>query len=265
MRPCIFCNALIEKSPKEHIVPESFGNEDYLIEGGIVCTECNNRFSEFEMKALSNTVFVIERARKAVKSKKGKPAKGKVNGLEIEGDENFQKGFLYATGLNPDNLLNFDPNTKQAQILVKGFDKSEVATSRFLLKMGFESLYKSRQSFWRNYDFKDLREYLTLKTNKDWPFISSNLPEMKFCDIPRYTDKYKLTGRHCSLQYYEFNATTLLFKFKFGGVPFVINLFSRDIQWIKHCKKAHPTIHIIPEYFENKIEKIGKQRKGAKI
>jgi hypothetical protein len=249
---------MIDNSSVEHIVPESFGNEHYVLDGGIVCTLCNNRFSESEMKALSHTVFVIERARKAVKSKKGKPAKGKVNELEIEGDENFQKGFLYAKGLNRDNLLNFDPITKQAQVFVKGFGKSEVATSKFLLKMGFESLYKSQQSLWRNNDFTDLREYLTLKTNMDWPFISRNLSELKFCDIPRYNDKYRLTSKHSSLQYYEFNATTLLFKFKFGGVPFVINLLNRDINWIRHCKKSDPTIHICPEHFNKKADNLNR-------
>jgi hypothetical protein len=260
MKPCLFCGEIIDKSSVEHIVPESFGNEHYVLEGGIVCSGCNNRFSESEMKALSNTVFVIERARKAVKSKKGKPAKGKINELKIEGDENFHKGFLYATGLNPDNFLNFDPNTKLAQVFVKGFDKSEVATSKFLLKMGFESFYKSQQSLWRKYDFRDLKEYLTLKSNKDWAFISRNLYELKFCDIPRFTDKYRLTSIHCSLQYYEFNAITLLFKFKFGGVSFVINLLGRDITWIKICKKVDPTIHIFPEHFNKKIEKSGKQK-----
>jgi len=254
MNPCIFCGEMIENSSVEHIVPESFGNEYYVLEGGILCTKCNNSFSESEMKALSNTVFIVERAKKAIKSKKGKPVKGKVNELEIEGDENFIKGLLNVKGLSPENFLNFDPVTKNAQLLVKGFDKSEVATSKFLLKMGYESLYKSQQSLLKKYDFHVLKEYLTLKTNRDWAFVSRNLPEMKFVDIPRYTDKFRLSAAYCTLQYFEFDAKTLLFKFKFGGVPFVINLLNRDIHWITDCKKTDPTIHIFPEHFNKLIQ-----------
>lgn len=76
MSKCIFCKLESDKKPIEHIIPESFGNKNYILKNGCVCDKCNNRFSKFESIALSNTVFVMERARLGVESKKGKSAKG---------------------------------------------------------------------------------------------------------------------------------------------------------------------------------------------
>lgn len=80
---CIFCDNENNAKSVEHIVPESFGNTFYALPKGSVCDDCNNNFSKFEGKALTNTVFVVERARFGVVTKKGKNAKGKVNELIV--------------------------------------------------------------------------------------------------------------------------------------------------------------------------------------
>ena len=69
---CIFCNKENQAKSIEHIVSESFGNKQYIVERGRVCDDCNSRFSKFEGEALSNTVFVMERAIFGIETKKGK-------------------------------------------------------------------------------------------------------------------------------------------------------------------------------------------------
>lgn len=75
---CIFCDAPNDAKSIEHIISESFGSKDYVMPRSTVCDNCNNRFSKFEDKALSNSIFVFERARLGVVTKKGKNVKGQV-------------------------------------------------------------------------------------------------------------------------------------------------------------------------------------------
>jgi hypothetical protein len=154
MCKCIFCKLRSNEKVIEHIIPESFGNKEYILKNGLVCNECNNRFSKFETTALSNTVFVMERARFGIESKKGKSAKGKVGGLSIEGDKDLRPEIISIKGLNTGNVKNFDPKTKTFQIIVPTFDKSEVATSKMLLKIGMEAIFKSRIHVFLLSDFK---------------------------------------------------------------------------------------------------------------
>lgn len=43
---CIFCgNDSSNSKSVEHIVPESLGNDKWILERGIVCDKCNNYFS----------------------------------------------------------------------------------------------------------------------------------------------------------------------------------------------------------------------------
>ena len=72
---CIICDSEDESKSVEHIVSESFGNKEYVMQKGEVCDICNGRFSKCEQSALSNSVFVMERARFGVESKKGRTAK----------------------------------------------------------------------------------------------------------------------------------------------------------------------------------------------
>ena len=111
MTKCIICDSKNDSKSIEHIIPESLGNQHYTLEKGELCDKCNNLFSKFENKALSNSVFLMERARFAVKTKKGKTAKGKIDNLEIEGNKKFKKNHVEIKGLNNDNFKNYNPKS----------------------------------------------------------------------------------------------------------------------------------------------------------
>jgi hypothetical protein len=247
---CIFCDTENSATSIEHIVSESLGNKDYIIEKGKVCDECNGKFSKFENTALSNSIFVMERARFAIETKKGKSAKGKIGELEILGNENFKKGLVTFKG---EKIIfnNFNPETNIGSLTVATFDKSEVSVSKLLLKIGLESMYSSRRDVFKKYDFKDLKCFLTSKTNIDWPFVNTNYEFKKFQSVPRYTDKYKLKKRRCELKYLEFDDNILLFKFKYGGVYMTINLLNRNLDWIELLPNEEKK-YAFPEHYRNK-------------
>jgi len=228
MKNCIICDKENDSKSVEHIVPESLGNKNYTIEKGLICDECNHRFSKFEMKALGNSIFAFERARLGIISKKGKTAKGKIGEIEVEGDKDFKKGFITVKGLNNLNFTEYDPKTNIGHLIVAPYDKkSEVATSKLLLKMGIESLFASQNKVFKNNDFTDLKNYLRTITNNVWPIITTDINLNGFKDIPRYYEKYVLGKETITLKYLQIDEKTLLFQFSIGGIKMQINLPSR--------------------------------------
>jgi len=250
---CIFCDQENTATSIEHIVSEAFGNKGYVAQKGRVCDECNNRFSKFEGTALSNSVFVMERARLGIATKKGKNAKGKVENLQIEGHEEFEKNRITVKGLTEENFKDFDPETNTGKLYVKSFDKSEVAASKLLLKMALSSIFTSQRDLFNKYDFTNLKRFLTNKDNNDWPFMTSDYEIDKFKSIPRFNDKYNLNKVRCSLRYREVDANTLLFMLKYGAVSMVINLLDRNIKWTERYNSSDAVSVLYPEHYRKKI------------
>lgn len=251
---CIFCDIENKAKAREHIVSQSFGNEHYVMQKGDVCDECNNKFSKFESTAMTNSVFIMERARFGIQTKKGKTAKGQINDLKIEGHYEFKKQHLTLNGLSEEDIKNIDPRTGIGKIVIPSFDKSEVAVSKLVLKIGLESIFTSQKKIFKKYDFSELKNYLTSKSQEEWPFLTTNIELEKFTSVPTYTDKYKLTQNHCELKFCEVNPNTLLFKFKFGAIPITLNLLNRNLDWIMNILLQEKITSLYPEHYRRKIE-----------
>lgn len=253
---CIFCKKENTSISVEHIVSEALGNKDYVMQKGEVCDACNNKFSSFENTALSNSIFVMERARLGIETKKGSTAKGKIKELTIEGDKSFQEGLINVSGLNKDNLKEINPVTREAKLQIKTFDKSEVAASKLFLKIALESIYKSQRKLFNKYDFSELQDFLMGTNNVDWPFVGTSLELTEFKSVPTFTDKHKLNKTPCRISFSEVNENTLLFKFKFGGPEFIINLLNRNLDWIVDYNSPEENIcELYPEHYKKKLEK----------
>jgi len=237
-------------------VPESFGNKSYTLEKGAVCDKCNNRFSSFEGKALTNSVFVMERIRFGVATKKGKPVKGRINDLVVEADSEFRKNIITFKSVDPKNVKLIDEKTGATALTVETFDKSESAVSKLLLTMGLESLYKSQKDLYYKYDFSELRDYIMNRNRIDWPFVDSQFTMSNFKSIPTFYDKHLLNKAHCRLQFREYNENTLLFKFIYGGVEMMANLLNRNLEWIteQNFTKYNSALH--PEHYRKKIKTV---------
>jgi hypothetical protein len=252
---CIFCDEENNAKSIEHIVSESLGNQKYVLPKGMVCDDCNSKFSKFEDKALTKTVLAVERARFAVKTKKKKNVKGKIEKLEIEGDENFRKSFLNIKGVKPRDLRNFDSIKGTGELVVPSFDKSEVATSKLLLKIGLESLYISRRKIFKKYILKDLKDFITTKVNEDWPFLTTDYEPEKFTTVPRFIDRYLLKKNHCEIKFLEIDKENLLLKFTYGGINMCINLINRNLDWTERFLKNDPCARLYPERHRKKAYK----------
>ena len=254
---CIFCEKINDSKSIEHIVPESFGNKNYVLEKGVVCDKCNNGFSNFEGKALTNSVFVMERIRFGIATKKGKPVKGKVNELVVEADSEFKKNIVKFKSVDPKNLKLIDPKTGAMALTVETFDKSESAVSKLLLTMGLESIYKSQKVLYNKYDFSELRDYIMNRNGIDWPFVDSQFTMPNFKSVPTFLDKHLLNKAHCKLQFREYNENTLLFKFVYGAVEMMINLLNRNLEWIAEQDFTEKNSALHPEHYRKKIKTVG--------
>jgi hypothetical protein len=71
---CIFCHKDSSSSvSEEHIIPESLGNDCFILNKGVVCDSCNNKFStKFEQQLLNIPFFKQTRHKLNIVSKKGK-------------------------------------------------------------------------------------------------------------------------------------------------------------------------------------------------
>jgi hypothetical protein len=120
--------------------------------------------------------------------------------------------------------------------------------------MGLESMYKSQNKIFNKYDFTDLKSYLTLTNNKDWPLITTSVEIEKFISVPKYYDKFLLKKNHCELKFFEIDKETLLFKFKFGGIAMTINLINRRLSWIPKTLAIDQSAALFPEHYRKKLE-----------
>jgi hypothetical protein len=251
--PCIICGVDEPDAPLEHIVPESMGNQFYTLTKGNLCKAHNNIFSEFEGKALTKTILGMERARIGVKTKKGRPAISKTGEIQFTGDDSFRKNVIRVTGLTPHDIKDFDPLTGTFKITVQGFDKTEVATAKLMLKIGLEAMSESRKEVFNKYDLKEAKQYLDKKSNTDWPFLITKTRLTKFVSIPRFNTKYRLKQIRCELLISEIDSKTLLFNFVYQGVSIVTNLAGRGIDWVKPYIDSGGNTELYPVHLRKKI------------
>jgi hypothetical protein len=251
---CIFCEDEILNSSVEHIVPESLGNRFYIIEPGIVCNACNNRFSEDEGKAILKSFLGFIRIQNGIKTKQGKSSKAMVDGIKAIGDPNFRKNVISFESIKEEYKKILDPSTGTFELYIPDFDKTEVSASRMLLKIAYESIYKSKRGFLGKYDFTSLKSYLTNKDNKNWPFITSHIQPHKFISIPTFNDKYELNRIKISLSLFEWNTTTLLFDFRYDYYNLTINLLNRDYLWSKPYFELDTSATLYPKYLNIRKE-----------
>lgn len=253
MMLCIFCNEENIAKSIEHIVSEAFGNKSYVAERGSVCDNCNNNFSRFERVAVSNSIFLMERARLGIATKSGKNAKGKIGNLEIEGHEQFEINKVTINGLTEENFMDHNPETTPRRLYIQSFDKSEVAVSKLLFKMALSAIFKSQRKLYNKYDFSELKQFLLNKNTIDWPFLTSTYEIEKFKSVPGFTDKYNLIKLRCSLKYNEADDQTLLFMFIYGGISMLINLLNRNLKWIEYYHINDPLAAIYPLHYRKKL------------
>jgi len=228
---CILCNNTETLPSIEHIIPESMGNKKYFLPKGHICENCNNLFSKFEKEVLSNTAIGFERTRFATPTKKGKLPFAQVGKVKMEGTDT--ENIINLSGMEKKNVQNLDPETGTFQVILPGFQGNEMPVAKFLLKVGYLSLFKSKKKIFNGYDFSELKDYLLNKSNIDWPFVTTQKEVYEFDNITSFTEKYYLKKCHILLLFNQLNNNTLLFRLEYGGFKTTINLLNRQLDWLK--------------------------------
>jgi hypothetical protein len=249
---CIFCGIRVDKPSVEHIVPESLGNLYYTLPLGSICGKCNNMFSEFEDKALSKTMLGFERARYGIPTKKGKPAVAKSKGLSFTGSSNFIKNRVIVNGLNQENV-QVVKNDGSFIVHVQDFDKSDMATAKLILKIGYEALYRSQRKIFKNHDFSQLKNHLLKIDNAPWPIMTLSLNLVDFNSIPKYIDKHRLKKRQCEIKFKEVSDNIFLVEFRYGVLKYLVNAKSKDISWARDYFLIDSKANLYPEHLQKNL------------
>ncbi|EMO53193.1 HNH endonuclease [Leptospira noguchii] len=156
---CVFCKTSTEDSKsREHIIPESLGNEEHILPPGIVCDSCNNYFAvKIEQPLLSFPYFQSLRSRLRIPSKRNiiPPTQGILRPIlpeqikinirpEIDGSlsiypsqEKDESKFIQMILSNKSNSMII-PILDYDSILEK--EESMRLLSRFVAKVGIEVL-----------------------------------------------------------------------------------------------------------------------------
>lgn len=183
---CLFCNSKGPFSTHEHVVPESLGNDDLILDGQ-VCDVCQNYFGkEVEQYVLGKTPFAAWRAMLGIRTKTGrlpridmsqpKSAKGRLpdkhslhdNGVVFEAQpdgtetieitsQKLREEFLTGSSL----VLHFVMTPKVLCMI-----------GRFLGKIGLELLCLDAPDSAREPQYNDIRNYARCGATLDiWPLF----------------------------------------------------------------------------------------------
>lgn len=147
IKKCIFCGENSEDSKSvEHIIPESLGNKELILERGVVCDKCNNYFaSKIEEPVLSLDGFRQPRFYNFIENKRGRiPLSdalfcgevAEAQWLKVDGQYSLFIGLLPET---IEKMINNPPK----MFFTRGYDLSDdedhrYEISRFLAKVAIE-------------------------------------------------------------------------------------------------------------------------------
>lgn len=92
----------------------------------------------------------------------------------------------------------------------------------FLLKMGYESLYKSKRKVWKDQDFTQLLDMINRGKNNEL-FLEKPVIDDRWKPIPGWMDRLRLRNSHLSLDYL-IDDKRLYFRFQFGTIRSEIRL-----------------------------------------
>lgn len=147
IKNCIFCGRNSEDSRSiEHIIPESLGNKELILERGIVCDKCNNYFArKIEEPVLSLDCFKQLRFYNFIENKRGHiPLSDALFCGEVAEAQWVKTDGQYSLfiGLSPETIEKMINNPPK-MFFTRGYDLSDhenhrYEISRFLSKVAIE-------------------------------------------------------------------------------------------------------------------------------
>lgn len=229
---CIFC--LSGNGPfkrKEHIIPESLGNDDFVLRPGLVCDPCNQYFgTEVEQRVLNSPPFSLERIAASVKTKKGRlpnttldsklklSATGFLDSIMIEG--------------NPDNLIWTIGNNEYLIVPPQQSAFDNIYFARFFLKIGLEALANESKVDVYSSVFDKARNFARFaKQNMIWDVGYAIYPNRDDLIISERSDEIGPLVKHQLYQYEigQMFSGDFILSFVYRTHIFACNLTSPDL------------------------------------
>jgi len=252
---CLFCDGTGPFSTVEHVIPESLGNDDFLLRGE-VCDQCQRYFGkEVEKYVLEKTPIAVWRALLGIQSKKGK-----LPSIDMSISER-RRGILPEYSRHHDNGVGFtaeeDGSTSvhcdDATIEQKIVDQSRtqlrfvlspkhlVLMGRFLGKIAIEMYCVADTVRARLPRYDQLRQYARQGLRRDiWPIFHRNVGSLR--DLREYEADEDGVLEH-----------SLCYQYCLAEGPSGYELFSLRVgtdQWVICTNDPFPT-PIIRDAFPN--------------
>lgn len=141
---CIFCKVPSTKSKSvEHVIPESLGNKEHILDKGVVCDKCNQYFArKVEKEVLDSPYFKYVRHRNNIESKKRRIPKinGFIGGNVELGRDRYGNSFIEVPN---QKILDGITSERITSMIVPSVDDPKTDDknmSRFLAKVAIEML-----------------------------------------------------------------------------------------------------------------------------
>ena len=230
---CLFCLAENRSFTRvEHIIPESLGNDDTLLEAGFVCDICNQYFgSKIENVVINAPPFGVERVAFDIKTKKGKHP-------FFDSAPHFQ---LYPTNVRDQiailGSVDFlDHLSISNRLILPNNREHDTLTARLLLKIGLELLVDSDAIDPYEPRFDLARRYARApKSNDRWQMSYGVFPYKDELSITRYDSEGPIHTEQ--LYRYEIGMLSsgdIILSFMYRSHLFGCNLLQPDIdQYVK--------------------------------
>ena len=180
---CLFCDSGKSFSTKEHIIPESLGNDDLILERE-VCDKCQNYLSQIENYVLNKTPIGFWRTLMTVKTKKGKlptvdfTKKSEKNRVLPDFSPHHDNFLLKAHDdfstelIMQDSLIENLKVDDNGQLKYVFTPKVIHEIGRFLGKIGIELICRNNRDKAREDQFTKLRKYVRVGSLQDlWPIF----------------------------------------------------------------------------------------------
>ena len=171
----------------EHPIPESLGNDDWILPPGCVCDQCNLYFgTKIEKDVLTYAPFGLSRVTQAVKSKAGKYPLIVNERMQYQ-STGYWDGMLFRSDPPHDNLIPLPdgrmlcfPKWAHPNLLV-----------RFFIKMGIECLLSSPEVDFYHERFNAARRCARYGDRADgWDFAMGLYPDKEALIISEREDEF---------------------------------------------------------------------------
>lgn len=264
---CIFCKLPSDDSVSvEHVIPESLGNDQYILDKGTVCDKCNNYFSyTIEQPLLNLHYFKSIRHRLNIVSKKGRIPNDKGFMIEPETEVEFH------TDKNKNNSISFNDeeailnifNKDTFEVFIPIFSspgKDNIHVSKFLGKIAIEALALSAQRNKLNIEENTSQESLdnlkrfVRKGNKNeyWPYHERQLyhPDAGLQN-PETKEYFTIVT---AMGFIYTNNFFLFHQFLILGTEFTIDLTnpttSNIVEWFEKNNNRSPVLESAMKKFD---------------